>query len=129
MVRVLAVADEEVATMPSRARDLRVDLVLGAGDLGWDYLEELVALVGVPAAFVPGNHDPRIGRGTPTGPPGLVNLDEQVLTVGGLRIAGLGAASATTRARTSTRRSSTTGGPVTCSAACAGAPTGRSTCS
>jgi Icc-related predicted phosphoesterase len=90
MVRVLAVADEEVATMPSRARDLQVDLVLGAGDLAWDYLEELVALLGVPAAFVPGNHDPRIGRGTPTGPPGMINLDEQVLTVGGLRLAGLG---------------------------------------
>ena len=90
MVRVLAVADEEVAAMPSRARDLQVDLVLGAGDLGWDYLEELVALVGVPAAFVPGNHDPRIGRGTPSGPPGMVDVDEQVLTVGGLRIAGLG---------------------------------------
>ena len=88
MVRVLAVADEEVATMPSRARDLQVDLVLGAGDLGWDYLEELVAIVGVPAAFVPGNHDPSTARGA--GPRGMVDLDEQVVTIGGLRLAGLG---------------------------------------
>jgi Icc-related predicted phosphoesterase len=88
MVRVLAVADEEVATMPSRARDLQVDLVLGAGDLPWGYLEELVALVGAPAAFVPGNHDPSTDRGV--GPAGMVNLDQQVLTVGGLRMAGLG---------------------------------------
>jgi Icc-related predicted phosphoesterase len=88
MVRVLAVADEEVATMPSRARDLQVDLVLGAGDLGWDYLEELVALVGAPAAFVPGNHDPSTDRGV--GPRGMVNLDEQAITIAGLRLAGLG---------------------------------------
>lgn len=89
MVRVLAVADEELPAMPSRLRDLQVDVVLGAGDLPWDYLETLVSLLGVPAAFVPGNHDPRTGRTSP-GPRGMVNLDERVLDVGGLRIAGLG---------------------------------------
>lgn len=76
--------------MPSRLRDLRVDLVLAAGDLPWDYLESLVSLLGVPAAFVPGNHDPRIGRGSATGPSGVLNLDGQTLVLGGLRIAGLG---------------------------------------
>ncbi|MET0447539.1 MAG: metallophosphoesterase [Aeromicrobium sp.] len=90
MVRVLAVADEEVLAMPSRARDLEVDLVLAAGDLPWDYLETLASLIDAPAAMVPGNHDPRIGRGTATAPRGMVNLDEQVLVVGGLRVAGLG---------------------------------------
>jgi hypothetical protein len=90
MVRVLAVADEEVLAVASRAKDLQVDLVLAAGDLPWDYLERVVAVVGAPAAFVPGNHDPRIGHGTATGPRGMVNLDEQVLTIGGLRVAGLG---------------------------------------
>ena len=89
MVRVLAVADEEVAAMPARARDLRVDLVLAAGDLPWDYLETLADLVGAPAAFVPGNHDPRISR-TSTGPRGFVAADEHAGTVGGLRVAGLG---------------------------------------
>jgi uncharacterized protein len=88
MVRVLAVADEEVPAMQSRARDLRVDLVLAAGDLPWDYLESLVPLLGAPAAYVPGNHDPRTGRGV--GPRGLVDVDGHVLTVGGLRVAGLG---------------------------------------
>jgi Icc-related predicted phosphoesterase len=88
MVRVLAVADEEVPAMWSRVRDLRVDLVLAAGDLPWDYLESLVSLVGAPAAFVPGNHDPRTGVGS--GPRGMVNLDGQVRSIGGLRIAGLG---------------------------------------
>jgi len=88
MVRVLAVADEEVPAMPSRARDLSVDLVLAAGDLPWDYLESLVSLLDAPAAYVPGNHDPRTGRGV--GPRGLFDVDGHVLTVGGLRVAGLG---------------------------------------
>ena len=88
MVRVLAVADEEVSAVQSRVCDLRVDLVLAAGDLPWSYLESLVSLIDAPAAFVPGNHDPRTAGGR--GPRGLVNLDGQVLTVGGLRIAGLG---------------------------------------
>ena len=88
MVRVLAVADEEVPAVGSRVRDLHVDLVLAAGDLPWDYLESLVSLLDAPAAFVPGNHDPRTVRGI--GPQGLVDVDGHVRTVGGLRIAGLG---------------------------------------
>jgi Icc-related predicted phosphoesterase len=88
MVRVLAVADEEVPSVQSRVRDLRVDLVLAAGDLPWDYLESLVSLLDAPAAYVPGNHDPRTGPGI--GPKGLVDIDGHVQTVGGLRIAGLG---------------------------------------
>jgi Icc-related predicted phosphoesterase len=89
MVRVLAVADEEVLSVRSRVRDLPVDLVLAAGDLPWDYLERVADLVGAPAAFVPGNHDPAV---TPThaGPRGYVDLDGRVASVGGLRVAGLG---------------------------------------
>ena len=86
MVRVLAVADEEVPAMQSRVRDLQVDLVLAAGDLPWDYLESLVSLLDAPAAYVPGNHDPGAG----SGPRGLIDVDGHVVTVGGLRIAGLG---------------------------------------
>ena len=76
MVRVLAVADEEVPSVQSRVRDVRVDLVLAAGDLPWDYLESLVSLLGAPAAYVPGNHDPRTGHGV--GPRGLVDVDGHV---------------------------------------------------
>ncbi len=86
MVRVLAVADEEIPGVESRTHDLSVDLVLAAGDLPWPYLESLVSRLDAPAAYVPGNHDPRTGPG----PRGLVDLDGQVRTVGGLRIAGLG---------------------------------------
>lgn len=90
MVRVLAVADEEVPAMESRAREVDVDLVLTAGDLPWDYLETLISLVGAPAAFVPGNHEPTIKRGGPAAPPGLVSLDGQARIIGGLRVVGLG---------------------------------------
>lgn len=90
MVRVLAVADEEVPAMPSRARDLRVDLVLAAGDLPWDYLEQLASHVDAPAVFVPGNHDPELPPGSTAGPRGLTNVDRKAVQVGGLRIAGLG---------------------------------------
>jgi len=88
MVRVLAVADEEVPAAQSRVRELQVDLVLAAGDLPWDYLESLVSRLGVPAAFVPGNHDPRTGRGLR--PRGMIDVDGEVRTIGGLRVAGLG---------------------------------------
>jgi Icc-related predicted phosphoesterase len=87
MVRVLAVADEEAPAIQSRVGDLRVDLVLAAGDLPWDYVESLVSLLDAPAAYVPGNHDPRTDGG---GPRGLVDVDGHVVTLGGLRVAGLG---------------------------------------
>lgn len=89
MVRVLAVADEEVAAMRSRAADLQVDLVVSAGDLPWDYLAELVDLVGAPAVYVPGNHEPP-EAGPGRAPAGMVTADDQVVEVAGLRIAGLG---------------------------------------
>jgi Icc-related predicted phosphoesterase len=90
MVRVLAVADEQVPAMRSRAGDLRVDLVVAAGDLPWDYLEELVSLLDVPAVYVPGNHEPPVSRAPGAAPQGALNVDEQVLDVAGLRVAGLG---------------------------------------
>lgn len=87
MVRVLAVADEEVLALESRARATEVDLVVSAGDLPWDYLERVVDLVDAPAVFVPGNHEP-LDRGP--APRGMRSADQQVLEVAGLRIAGLG---------------------------------------
>jgi Icc-related predicted phosphoesterase len=74
--------------MRSRVHGLRVDLVLAAGDLPWHYLESLTALIDAPAAFVPGNHDPRTGPRN--APRGLADLDGQVRSIGGLRVAGLG---------------------------------------
>lgn len=87
MVRVLAVADEVVASInDARVLELEPDLVVAAGDLPWDYLEFLVSCLDVPVVFVPGNHDPE-GPGRPIG---ALNVDERVIQVAALRIAGLG---------------------------------------
>lgn len=105
MVRVLAVSDEVVESLwqPS-ARRLEPDLVVGCGDLPFDYLEYLQSTLDVPVVFVPGNHDPDLSgyrshrglamrAGMPVeqaGPTGAVNADVQVVDILGLRIAGLG---------------------------------------
>ncbi|MCR5980048.1 metallophosphoesterase [Gordonia jinghuaiqii] len=105
MVRVLAVADEVVDSLTYGVGiDARPDLILGAGDLPFDYLEILSSLCDAPCVFVPGNHDRdlrgyRRGRtgwtraGLPSadpGPRGAINADGRTVTVAGLRISGLG---------------------------------------
>lgn len=88
MVKVLAVADEVVASLYDTAvRNLEPDLVLAAGDLPWDYLEFLSSCLNVPVVFVPGNHDPEVLTPRPCG---AINADQAVVDVAGLRIAGLG---------------------------------------
>jgi hypothetical protein len=105
MVRVLAVADEVVdGLLCGLAEQIAPDLVLGAGDLPFDYLETLATRSDAPCVYVPGNHDRdlsgfRRGRSgwtraglpaTDPGPRGAVNADGRVVSVAGLRIAGLG---------------------------------------
>jgi hypothetical protein len=106
VVRALAVSDEEVSHLRvGRAAALGADLVIGAGDLSFEYLGALIDLVGRPGVFVPGNHDPDVSgfskhadlslrAGTaPKDWPGLtgfVNADGRDVDVGGVRVAGLG---------------------------------------
>lgn len=105
MVSVLAVSDETIESLWSpQVKSLDVGLVLGAGDLPFDYLEYLTEMLDAPCVFVPGNHDAdltgysagRVGwmrAGLPStwpGPVGAVNADRRIVTVAGLRIAGLG---------------------------------------
>jgi calcineurin-like phosphoesterase family protein len=103
--RVLAVSDEVVESLwTEQVRRHRVDLVLAAGDLPFEYLEFLADALDRPCVFVPGNHDVDLGRyreargmwlrdGLPSvwpGPAGGLNVDGRVADVAGLRIAGLG---------------------------------------
>lgn len=103
--RVLAVSDEVVESLWTEAvRRHKVDLVLAAGDLPFEYLEFLADALNRPCVFVPGNHDIDLGRyrsgrgmwlrdGLPSewpGPAGGLNVDGAVADVAGLRIAGLG---------------------------------------
>src|SRR6266446_5141402 len=56
--RILAVADEvDESLYGDRLPRLNPDLVLGCGDLPFDYLEYLVSRLDVPLLYVPGNHD------------------------------------------------------------------------
>ena len=106
MPKVLTVSDEIVEPLwtdwvHKKAGDVAV--VLGAGDLPFDYLEYLSNELNKPCVYVPGNHDADLSGherrglwirdGLPVewpGPEGAVNADGQVVDVAGLRIAGLG---------------------------------------
>jgi uncharacterized protein len=68
-----------------------VELLLGCGDLPFEYLEFLVSSFNVPLLYVPGNHDPRFFPSNPAArADGCENIDRQVVQVKGLSIAGLG---------------------------------------
>lgn len=101
--RILAVADEvDEGLYGDRLPALNPDLVLGCGDLPFDYLEYIVSRTDVPLLYVPGNHDPSLKPPDTTwmplravmppapGPEGCVNIDGRIVEVRGLRIAGLG---------------------------------------
>lgn len=105
VVSVLAVSDETIESLWStQVKSLDVDLVLGAGDLPFEYLEYLTDVLNAPCVFVPGNHDAdltgysagRVGwmrAGLPStwpGPVGAINADRRIVVAAGLRIAGLG---------------------------------------
>lgn len=104
---MLTVSDEIVESLWTERLAERygdVDLVLGAGDLPFDYLEFLASALDRPLVFVPGNHDADLSgysrtrglslhSGFPArypGPTGGSNADGQIVEVAGLRIAGLG---------------------------------------
>jgi len=101
-VRILAVADEVAESLyGDTLKELRPDLILAAGDLPFDYLENLVSRTDVPLLYVPGNHDPELKLGDSTfegfsakfdgsGPPGCINVDGRIEQAAGLWIAGLG---------------------------------------
>jgi calcineurin-like phosphoesterase family protein len=104
-VKALVVSDEvDERLWTGAVRGLAVDLVIGAGDLPYDYLAYLASVLDVPCVFVPGNHDPDLSGytrygglsmkdGFPApwpGPTGGINADGRIVDVAGLRFAGLG---------------------------------------
>lgn len=89
-MRILAVADIPDRLLydnfnPDRWRS-QVDLILACGDLDGSYLDFLVSVLNVPLYYVAGNHDTAFREDPPAG---CENLDGRVVTVGGLRIAGI----------------------------------------
>ena len=59
MVRVLAVSDVVEEGLYADLGPVRgADIILGCGDLPFEYLGYLMNALDVPLVFVPGNHDP-----------------------------------------------------------------------
>jgi 3',5'-cyclic AMP phosphodiesterase CpdA len=57
--KALVVSDEvDERLWTDAVRGCPVDLVIGAGDLPYDYLAFLASALDAPCVFVPGNHDP-----------------------------------------------------------------------
>ena len=89
-MKILCVSDVEDPALwdfypPSRTQG--VDLIISCGELNPAYLEFLVTVTNRPLLYVPGNHDQRYDL---TPPEGCVNIDGRIVTIGGLRILGLG---------------------------------------
>lgn len=89
-MKILTIADEESSYLwdyyrPGMLKDY--DLILSAGDLKSDYLSFLVTMARCPLLYVHGNHD---GKYEHRPPEGCECIDDRLVTVGGLRILGLG---------------------------------------
>ncbi|MGD0878027.1 MAG: metallophosphoesterase [Anaerolineales bacterium] len=93
-MKILAVSDEVVDRLYNTRilqnfRD--IELILGCGDLPYEYLEFLVTVLNVPLLYIPGNHDPQYREdNSATRAEGCVNLDRHLVQVKGLSLAGLG---------------------------------------
>ena len=94
MTTVLAVSDQVVQRIYPLAESGHfqdVDIILGCGDLPYNYLEFLVSILNVPLYYVPGNHDPTYDpEDRRSYAEGGSNLDMKTASVQGIFIAGLG---------------------------------------
>jgi uncharacterized protein len=93
-LKILAVSDMVVDRLYSTkvAEHFRdVEMILGCGDLPYDYLEFLVTAMNVPLFYVPGNHDPAYDeKVSTTRAEGCEYVDREVRSAKGLNIAGAG---------------------------------------
>jgi Icc-related predicted phosphoesterase len=93
-LKILAISDMVVDRLYSakvRERFQDVELILGCGDLPYEYLEFLVTSMNVPLFYVPGNHDPAANEEETSGcAHGCDYMDRKVRTFKELNIAGLG---------------------------------------
>jgi len=68
-----------------------VELILGCGDMPYEYLEYLVTVLNVMMMYVPGNHDPKYDPGVKEGhAEGGLNLDLKIVRHNKFLIAGFG---------------------------------------
>ena len=89
-MKILLLADQAEPTLWEHLdkRKLEgVELVLACGDLPASYLSFLTCFTAAPILYIRGNHDDRYAQNPPEG---CLCIEDQVVTVGGLRILGLG---------------------------------------
>ena len=94
-MKILALSDQvvdRIYTLVSQGHFAGIEMVLGCGDLPYNYLEYLVSMLNVPLFYVPGNHDPVYNSRFPASrAEGGVNLDlHQARSSRGLLLAGFG---------------------------------------
>ncbi len=93
-MKIFVVSDEVVEriyTLTPQGHFNDVEMVLGCGDLPYNYLEYLVSMLNVPLFYVPGNHDPAYNpRFSSSWAEGGTNLDLMLVKARGLLIAGFG---------------------------------------
>ncbi len=93
-MKFLAISDQvvdRVYTLAAEGHFGEVNLILGCGDLPYEYLEYLVTVMNKPLFYVPGNHDPVYSRSDPRSrAEGGENLDMKTVNYKGLLLAGLG---------------------------------------
>jgi Icc-related predicted phosphoesterase len=94
IVKILALSDEVVERLYSlcdRGHFSDIELILGCGDLPYEYLENLITLLNVPLLYVPGNHDPNYQFGEHlTYAEGGSNLDLKSMRVKKFLVSGFG---------------------------------------
>ena len=89
-MKILLLADKESAYLWDHYEPGRldgIDLILSCGDLKASYLSFLVTMSSVPLLYVHGNHDCNYAIQPPEG---CDCNDDKLVTIGGLRILGLG---------------------------------------
>lgn len=93
-MKILAVSDQvvdRVYSLASSGHFKGVDLILGCGDLPYNYLEYLLTVLSKPLFYVPGNHDPNFDpRDLRSRAEGGSNLDLQVVYYKNTLIGGFG---------------------------------------
>jgi Icc-related predicted phosphoesterase len=93
-VNILALSDrveERLYSLISAKHFENIDLILGCGDMPYDYLENVLTLLNVPLYYVPGNHDPEYNEQSPLShAEGASNLDLKLVREKTFLIAGFG---------------------------------------
>ena len=93
-MKILAVSDEVVDrlySLCSSGHFREIELMLGCGDLPYQYLENLLTMLNIPLFYVPGNHDPTYNVDNQlTHVEGGSNLDLKVVRFKNLLVGGFG---------------------------------------